>query len=155
MRTVIYLSAIGMAALTLSAAHAEPFLSIGISEDYGEHVVGPDGRPVYAFETELRGGDGLAPLESCLDPCRERWPPVFSGTDIAVGEGLDPELAGTIEDQAGRVAVYAGEPLFYFFEDQPGQEPVGQAIHSFGGWWYLMRPDGKFIDTGITPETDG
>ena len=155
MRRNILFTAFFMAVAGASVASAEAALSIASSEEFGEYIVGPDGRPVYAFVTEGRAGDNLPALESCNKPCRERWPPVFVDSDLTVAEPLDPDLAAMLEDGGGKVAVYNSEPLFHFVMDEAGQEPVGQGIHSFGGWWYLISPDGEYIETGITPEVDG
>ena len=152
MRTHIFITALCTAAVAASGAAAAPFLSVASSEEYGEYIVGPDGRPVYAFVTEVSGGDDIPALESCHEPCRERWPPVFVDGDFTVAEPLNPDLAASLRDEAGDVAVYNSEPLFYFAMDRPGEEPEGQSIHSFGGWWYLMTPEGDYIEAGITPE---
>lgn len=152
MRKTATIAAVCAALSTQTAWAQEPFLSVAVSDEYGQYIVGPANRPVYAFVTERRAGDDLAALESCNKPCRERWPPAFTAPDFPVADPLDPELTTTLKDQAGDVAVYNGEPLFYFVMDEAGAEPVGQGIHSFGGWWYLMSPDGAYIDTGITPE---
>lgn len=134
------------------AATAAPTLSTAVHEEYGVYITGPDGRPVYTFVTSERGGDDLAPLKSCDTPCRLRWPLVFSEDDVTVDDHLSSDLAGTAEDSEGKVVTYANQPLFYFYDDVPGGAPQGQGIHSFGGWWYLLTPDGAHIDTGITPE---
>jgi hypothetical protein len=42
--------------------------------------------------------------------------------------------------------------MFHYHRDEPGAEPQGQEIHEWGGWWYLVRPDGTPIETGIAPE---
>jgi predicted lipoprotein with Yx(FWY)xxD motif len=145
------------AALALPAAAQEtPLLDVAVSEDFGPHLVGRDGRPVYAFVTDVRGGDDITPLLSCQERCLEDWPLVTAeGDRVPILDGVSRFLVDTIDWKGENVVVYASNALFYYFRDEPGGEPRGQEVHTWGGWWYLVRPDGDLIVTGIAPETDG
>lgn len=123
--------------------------------DHGAYLIGPDGRPVYAFLSgEEVGGDGLDPLESCDESCRDNWNLVTVDGDVRVGDGLDPELASTREVDGETVVTYGDHPLFYFYRDVAGEPPEGQGIYSFGGYWALLTPYGNAIRTGSMPEVD-
>jgi hypothetical protein len=139
------------------AAQERPVLSIAETEAHGRYLVGPDGRPVYAFVTEdVRGGNEITPIVACIERCLEDWPLVtLDAPDFLVAEGVDPVLAEPLEWEGDLVLVYDSRAMFYFHRDVPGQAPQGQALHEWGGWWYLVRPDGELIETGIAPETDG
>jgi hypothetical protein len=122
-----------------------PALSIAETPDYGQYLVGADGRPVYAFVTEdVRGGNDIAPITACIERCLEDWPLVtLPAPDFVVAEGIDPSLAETLEWEGELVLVYASHELFTYVRDAPGEAPQGQELHEWGGWWYLMRPDGS------------
>ena len=132
-------------------------LSVAGSEDYGPYLVGPDGRPVYAFVTEdVRGGNEITPLLACQERCLEDWPLVtLPAEDFLVGRGVSPVLAEPLGWYGDLVLIYASRAMFHYHRDEPGEPPRGQEIHEWGGWWYLVRPDGTLIETGIAPEVPG
>ncbi|MGK7752749.1 MULTISPECIES: hypothetical protein [unclassified Roseovarius] len=137
----------------------EPFFSVANDEDIGPYIVGPNGRAVYMFDTQTRGGDGLPPLESCGPRCREAWPPLVvapvTTKNLSVSDGLDPNLAGSVTDGDKLVASYNGHPLFYFNREGESEGPSGHGIHTHGGWWIALAPNGNAIRTGTIPsETD-
>lgn len=135
-----------------AAAQEDPLLEVAQSDEYGAHLVAND-RPVYAFVTTgVRGGDDITPLLSCRDRCLEDWPLVTSPTDeVAISDDVSRYLVETIDWMGQNVVIYASNALFYYFRDEPGGEPRGQQVHTWGGWWYLVRPDGTLIVTGIAP----
>jgi predicted lipoprotein with Yx(FWY)xxD motif len=137
-------------------AQEAPALSIAETPALGQYLVGPDGRPVYAFVTEeVRGGNDLAPLTACIERCLEDWPLVtLEATDFVVAEGVDPGLAESLEWEGHLVLVYASRELFYYARDAAGEAPEGQELHEWGGWWYLLRPDGSLIRTGVAPDPE-
>jgi hypothetical protein len=140
-----------------AAAQEGPMLTIAETGEYGRYLVGPDGRPVYAFVTEdVRGGNDIAPITACIERCLEDWPLVtLPAPDFTVAQGVDPVLAEPLEWQGDLVLVYNSRTMFYYFRDAPGEAPQGQALHEWGGWWYLVRPDGELIRTGIAPDPAG
>ena len=120
--------------------------------DHGAHVLGPDGRAVYAFLTgEGIGGDGLDPLESCDTFCRDNWGLIPAEGAVTVGDGLYPDLAGTREVDGEPVLTYNDHLLFQFYRDAVGDRN-GQGIFSFGGYWALLTPSGEPIRTGPMDE---
>ncbi len=152
-RTAILIA--GLTAGLAAAANAQQTtLSIAESGEYGPYVVGPGGAPVYMFLTDAVGGDHLPPLESCDQKCREDWPVVTAEGGLAVTDPLKADLATTVDWNGQTVAIYNSEPLFRFARDEPGTEPEGHGIHSYGGWWYLVGPDGEALPSS-TPPVDG
>ena len=135
-----------------AAAQDDPILEVAVSDDYGEYIVARD-RPVYAFVTTgVRGGDDITPLLSCTGRCLEDWPLVTSPADeVPISDEVSRYLVETIDWQGQNVVIYASNALFHYFRDEPGQEPLGQEVHTWGGWWYLVRPDGTLIVTGVGP----
>ena len=145
-----------MASALPAFAQSEPVLDVAVSEEYGAYLVGREGLPVYAFVTDVRGGDDLTPLVSCQGRCLEDWPLVtVEGETVPISDDVSRFLVDTVDWKGANVVVYASNALFYYFRDEPSGEPRGQAVHTWGGWWYLVRPDGELIETGIAPPTDG
>jgi predicted lipoprotein with Yx(FWY)xxD motif len=140
-----------------AAAQEAPMLSIAESGDHGRYLIGPDGRPVYAFVTEdVRGGNEITPIAACIERCLEDWPLVtLPAPDFVVAEGVDPVLAEPLEWDGQLVLVYDSNAMFYFHRDEPGEPPQGQEVHEWGGWWYLVRPDGSLIQSGVAPDPEG
>lgn len=139
------------------AAQEAPMLTIAETDENGRYLVGPDGRPVYAFVTEgVRGGNDIAPITACIERCLEDWPLVtLPAPDFTVAEGVDPVLAEPLEWEGDLVLVYDSRTMFYYVRDAPGEAPQGQGLHEWGGWWYLVRPDGALIQTGVAPDPEG
>jgi predicted lipoprotein with Yx(FWY)xxD motif len=83
---------------------------------------------------------------TCAGACAAAWPPVFvpAGRHARLGPGVRPALVGTDRDPVrGTVVTYDHWPLYTYEGDpQPGYA-VGQGIDVDGGYWYLLRPDGR------------
>jgi predicted lipoprotein with Yx(FWY)xxD motif len=138
----------GLAAQDADAAT----LTVTASDEFGPYIQGPDGRPVYALLTDLDTGDGQDPLVSCEASCRNNWPVLTSDSEVTVGDELDAALADTLDQDGETVVQYADHPLFQFYRDRPGEEPQGQGIFSFGGYWALLSPSGETMRTDTMPE---
>ncbi len=135
-------------ALSSSAAVAQDSLTLSVeqSADYGQYIVGPKGRPVYMFTTDSQG-DGNEPTISCTSQeCLDAWPLVTTEGEVTVGSKLDEALAGTFSYDGQTVVTYNGWLLYTFARDEAGQPPQGQDVHSFGGEWYLLGPQGEMIE---------
>lgn len=137
-------------------AQDDPFLSVRVSEEWGPYVAGPEGRPVYAFVTSVKGGDDLPPLESCGPRCEEAWPRVHlpEQADPSVGSGLEQDLAAFVMWEGKPVATYDGRALFYYAREDDSPAPDGHGIHTFGGWWVLISPEGDLLHDGTIPDPE-
>lgn len=143
--TLVFTAA--LAGLALPAAAQE--LVVGNTAEQVPFVATADGWPLYMFDKDNRAV-GSEPAEStCYASCAEAWPPltIEGAGEPRVGEGLDPQLVGTIERRDGSTQVtYAGWPLYRYFRDQREvYDTHGQALHTHGGLWYLLAPDGELI----------
>ncbi|OWU68095.1 COG4315 family predicted lipoprotein [Marinibacterium profundimaris] len=146
---------VGLIASVGSADNGAATLSVGTSEEFGDYVVGPNGKPVYTFLTKRGASDGQDPLDSCNADCREEWPPLDAPGEVRASKELDAYLLGTTKDEDGEPVVsYAGQPLFSFYRDAAGDEPSGQGIYSFGGYWALLNPSGVPIRSDAIPAPD-
>jgi predicted lipoprotein with Yx(FWY)xxD motif len=122
--------------------HPSAVVELATTEPYGEHLVGPAGRPLYMFTADTQGRQS-----TCYDRCAEVWPPMLTEERPQYGDqGVRQELLGTVERRGGgRHVTYNGWPLYYYARDQ-GREISGQDVHGFGGEWYLIGPDGEPIE---------
>ncbi|MFZ3585064.1 hypothetical protein ACOI1H_23445 [Loktanella sp. DJP18] len=145
-------AAIAALALSASAAAAQdsPTLSAEQSEEYGQYIVGPHSEPVYLFTTDMQGNGGEPTISCTSEECLDAWPLVTTNSEVTVGPELDPSLAGTFSYEGQTVVTYNGWPLYNFMRDETGQTPQGQDIHSFGGEWYLVGPQGEQIEEEST-----
>ena len=123
-----------------------PQVSLAESADLGPYIVGPGGKPLYMFRTGQRAGDDLPAIESCNERCRTDWPLVEVPEEIEVGEGVEADLAATLTWEDREVLVYGERTMFTFVRDAPGEEPVGHGVHTYGGWWFLVQPNGEPVD---------
>ena len=132
-----------MATLALSQVGAQegsaPSLEVGTSEQWGEHLVTADGMSVYLYVLDEDGE--LA----CVDACVNNWPPVLAeeGGEPTLGEGLDPELLGTVERPDGAEQLtYGGHPLYTFRRDTEAGHTRGQAL---GNQFFLVSVEGEAV----------
>lgn len=112
-------------------------------EPYGTYLTDADGRTLYLFTADTQGQSS-----ACYDACAEAWPPLLAmGEPTAAASAVDGGMLGTIERRDGSMQVtYNGWPLYYYREDQGAGEVTGQDIHSFGGEWYLVSPQGTQLE---------
>lgn len=142
------------AALALAApalAQEDVTLQISESPEYGPYLAtargrDEDGRPVYMFATDIPAAGGREAQVTCTsDECRRDWTPVTG--EVSVGDGVDPDLVGTMVFNAQQLVLYNGWPLYHYEMDQiPTTEaPRGHGDVSFGAPWYLLSPAGEPI----------
>jgi predicted lipoprotein with Yx(FWY)xxD motif len=92
---------------------------------------------IYIFENDREN------RTVCYDECAEAWPPVFTDGDPVAGKGVDAALLGTIERRDGKSQVtYAGQPLYYYAHEGPGEVRCHN-VDLNGGLWWVVGPDGK------------
>lgn len=134
--------------MTVPAAEAAKTverLTSARNETYGNYVADAGGRAVYMFTPDRRGEGEAAARSTCYGACAQAWPPVLAKDLPGLGAGLDKALLGASRRKDGSLQVtYGGWPLYYYVRDRPGSL-AGQDVHSFGGGWYLVAPDGSVI----------
>lgn len=108
---------------------------------YGEYLTDSEGRALYMFTADKK-------MESnCYEGCAEAWPPLLSEQEPIAGEKVKKDMLETIERKNEKMqVVYNGMPLYYYVKDTKSGQVTGQDIHSFGGEWYLVSPEGKKIE---------
>jgi predicted lipoprotein with Yx(FWY)xxD motif len=118
------------------------------SQEYGQYLVDGNGRAVYMFTADTPGeGYSADASSSCYDDCAQAWPPVLTrSTPVNAAMPVESEMIGTAERQDGTMQVtYGGWPLYYYVDDVGQDAPTGQDVESFGGEWYLVKPDGERV----------
>lgn len=138
----------GIAATATVAAAQLPAATLTVqeSEDYGQYLADGEGRALYLFTLDRPSLPGTAEVTCIADACQEAWPLFTAEDGLETGEGVQEELAGTMEADGRQVVTYDGWPLYYYAEDTAGAAPKGQDIHSFAGEWYLLQPNGEKVE---------
>lgn len=114
------------------------------SDEYGRYLADAEGRALYLFTADTRGEGATKAVSDCYDSCAGAWPPFTADGEVMLGQDLQEDLLGQTQRRDGKMQVtYAGWPLYYFVKDAGTGEVNGQDIHSFGGEWYLVSPDGS------------
>jgi predicted lipoprotein with Yx(FWY)xxD motif len=107
------------------------------SSEFGGMLFGSDRQAIYIFENDRKD------RTVCYGECAEAWPPVVTKGEPVAGRGVDERLLGTVERRDGtRQATYAGQPLYYYAHEQPGEVRCHN-VDLNGGFWWVVGPDGR------------
>ncbi|MEO8092515.1 MAG: hypothetical protein ABI726_07400 [bacterium] len=113
-------------------------LAISASESqFGTILFDEDDRAIYLFDKETTS------KSECYGQCAAAWPPVLTKGGPQAAGGAEAKLLGTTERDDGTTQVtYAGQPLYYYVDDPPG-EVLCHNVDEFGGLWLVVQPDGE------------
>jgi predicted lipoprotein with Yx(FWY)xxD motif len=109
-----------------------------VDSAHGRVIADGTGEAFYLFSREK------GPKSKMLRPCASAWPLVLAkaGAPVAVGEA-DQELLGAARRNDGKLQVtYAGNPLYHYVHDAPG-EILCHDVAEFGGVWLVAKPSGR------------
>jgi predicted lipoprotein with Yx(FWY)xxD motif len=110
--------------------------------DFGEILFDGSDQAIYMFDAEK------TPASECYGACAEAWPPVLTKGAPAAGSGADAAKLGTTKRKDGADQVtYAGNPLYHYHGDPPGQV-LCQNVDEFGGLWLVVKPSGAPVTSG-------
>ncbi|MPZ52902.1 MAG: hypothetical protein GEU79_09260, partial [Acidimicrobiia bacterium] len=94
-----------------------------------------DGWSLYLFTMDEQGES------TCYDDCEANWPPLTG--EFTAGDGVDPELLGTVaRDDGSEQVTYNGWPLYYFANDASAGDTNGQGANDV---WFLVTPEGEQV----------
>ena len=111
-------------------------ITLGDSE-FGSMLFDSKKQAIYIFEND-REGETV-----CYDECAEAWPPVFTKGEPQAGDGVRQSLLGTVKRRDGKLQVtYAGQPLYFYAHEGPGEVRCHN-VNLNGGLWWVVGPDGK------------
>jgi predicted lipoprotein with Yx(FWY)xxD motif len=117
-----------------SAAGGRLIKSVG--SEYGRVVADAKGEAFYVFDKESSA------KSECYGACARAWPPVLTSGKPRAGKGAKASLLGTTRRANGKLQVtYAGQPLYYYVDDTPGNI-LCQNVSEFGGLWLVVKPGG-------------
>jgi predicted lipoprotein with Yx(FWY)xxD motif len=105
--------------------------------EFGEMLFNSGRQAIYIFENDPKG------RTVCYGECAEAWPPVVTKGKPVAGKGVDKRLLGTVARRDGtRQVTYAGQPLYYYAHEQPGEVRCHN-VNLNGGFWWVIGPDGE------------
>lgn len=111
-------------------------ITVGDSE-FGSMLFGSNKQAIYIFENDSKG------KTVCYGECAEAWPPVFTKGEPKAGSGLKQSLLSTVKRRDGKLQVtYAGQPLYFYDHEGPGEVRCHN-VNLNGGLWWVVGPDGK------------
>lgn len=124
------------AARTTTAGAGGTRIALGASP-FGRMLFDSRKQAIYIFERD-RTGESV-----CYGECAKAWPPVYTTGAPVAGSGLDESLLGTIERRDGKLQVsYAGQPLYYYAHEAPGEVRCHN-VDLNGGLWWVIGSDGE------------
>jgi predicted lipoprotein with Yx(FWY)xxD motif len=119
-----------------AAAGKGTTITVGDSE-YGEMIFDSKQQAIYIFQNDSKN------KTVCDGECAAAWPPVLTSGKPQAGEGVDASLLGTVERRDGGLqATYAGQPLYHYANEGPGEVKCHN-VDLNGGFWWVVGPDGK------------
>jgi predicted lipoprotein with Yx(FWY)xxD motif len=111
-------------------------ITLGDSE-FGSMLFDSEQQAIYIFENDSRN------KTACFGECAAAWPPVYTSGKPQAGKGVNASLLGTIERRDGRLQVtYAGQPLYFYANEGPGEVKCHN-VNLNGGFWWVVGPDGQ------------
>lgn len=123
-----------------TVAGATPATLTVKSTRYGRILFAGNGRVLYAFTRDRRGGPSR-----CYGDCAAAWPVYFAKGTLGAGTGVKQSLLGTTKRRDGRLQVtYNGWPLYYYAHEGPGEIKC-QNVFLNGGLWLVVRPRGSLV----------
>jgi predicted lipoprotein with Yx(FWY)xxD motif len=118
----------------------EPGTEITVaSSQFGDIIFDRNDQAIYLFDRETTS------KPECYGDCAAAWPPVLTeGAPVASGAAKQ-SLLGTTERDDGTIQVtYAGQPLYYYAHEGPGQV-LCHNVAEFGGLWLVLGANGEAL----------
>ncbi len=104
--------------------------------EFGVMLFDDRGQAIYLFDRETTS------TPDCYDQCAAAWPPVITDGAPQVGGAANPALLGTTQRTDGSLQVtYAGDPLYFYANEEPG-EVLCHNVFLNGGLWFVVTPEG-------------
>jgi predicted lipoprotein with Yx(FWY)xxD motif len=105
--------------------------------EFGDMLFDSRRQAIYIFQRDQKR------KTVCYGECAEAWPPVLTTAEPVAGKGVDADLLGTVERRDGTLQVtYAGQPLYYYAHEAPGEVRCHN-VNLNGGLWWVVGPDGE------------
>ena len=105
--------------------------------EFGPMLFDSKEQAIYIFENDSKG------KTVCYDDCATAWPPVYTDGEPKAADGAKQSLLGTVKRRDGkRQVTYAGQPLYFYAHEKPGEVRCHN-VDLNGGLWWVVGPDGK------------
>jgi predicted lipoprotein with Yx(FWY)xxD motif len=105
--------------------------------EFGPMIYGPRNQAIYIFERDSKN------KTNCYGECAAAWPPVLTRGEPRARGGAKQSLLGTVKRRDGALQVtYAGQPLYYYANEGPGEVRCHN-VNLNGGLWWVIGPNGK------------
>ncbi|WP_306336965.1 hypothetical protein [Streptomyces sp. KL118A] len=111
----------------------------------GKALADKDGNPLYTRDADE------ADTPDCTGECATEWPAAIGYPTKA--DDVTGQTAQTEDDAQNADApqvIYETRPLYYFKDDEQGQDPKGQDVEG----WSLLSADGKSLGAGTGSDSD-
>lgn len=96
-----------------------------------------DEQAIYSFDKET------TKRSECYGQCAVEWPPVLTKGEPQAKSGISQGKLGTTERRDGTTQVtYNGHPLYYYFDEAPGELRCHN-VPGFGGLWLALDKAGN------------
>lgn len=103
---------------------------------FGEVLFDGGDQAIYSFDKEKTDES------ECYGECAVEWPPVLTkGEPEAKGGVAQGKLATTKRDDGTTQVTYDGKPLYYYFDEGPGELRCHN-VPGFGGLWLALDKSG-------------
>lgn len=119
---------------------AKPGTEITVSSSqFGDIVFDGRKQAIYLFDAETTS------KPECYGECAAAWPPVLTeGEPVASGAAKQSLLGTTKRDDGTTQVTYAGQPLYYYAHEGPG-EVLCHNVSEFGGLWLVLDASGDAL----------
>lgn len=108
--------------------------------DFGTMLFDARGQAIYLFDKERTS------VPECYGDCASAWPPVLTdGSPQASGKARQALLGTTTREDGSTQVTYAGQPLYYYAHEGPGQV-LCHDVREYGGLWLVVTPSGVPAD---------
>jgi predicted lipoprotein with Yx(FWY)xxD motif len=108
--------------------------------NFGNILFNGRGRALYLFTSDS------GRTSNCSGDCAVAWPPYIVKAKPVAGKGVKPGLIGTTRRADGRLqATYGRHPIYFYEGDTKPGQVLCQAVYEFGGFWYVLRANGKAV----------
>ncbi len=109
------------------------------SSQFGDVIFDGSNQAIYLFDRETTS------TPECYGDCAAAWPPVLTDGEPVASGAADKSLLGTTERDDGTTQVtYAGQPLYYYAHEGPG-EVLCHNVSEFGGLWLVLDASGQAL----------
>jgi len=106
---------------------------------FGEVLFDGNDQAIYLFDKETTS------KSECYGDCAVEWPPVLTKGEPQAKGGISQKKLGTTKRDDGTTQVtYNGHPLYFYFDESPGEVRCHN-VPGFGGLWLVLDADGNAV----------